>query len=181
LARQASSPQVTPSPSPNAPRRNEQVTQRRAPRERVLNTADASIGNDFKPKDSTNVVDLASRDSDTAVLRSGNVRSINGGNGNTVGVSSTAKSIKLRVIVDSESSYPRYRASISKPEGDAIWSSGSFIPGATGGEGIALPAVPSKSLKPGDYILSLEGERSDGSSEPVAKYSLRIVKKPSKP
>jgi hypothetical protein len=171
-------PAAQASPPPPA-----EIIDHRKPRERVVNTADAKIG---RPKDgtqgATNVANLLTLEPDVVVLRSGNVRSVNGGSGNTVAVSSKATFIKMRVVVDGESSYPKYRATITKPEGDPVWNSGSFTPQANtdGVEGIALTPVPAKDLRPGDYILSLEGEQADGSTEPVAKYSFRVVKKPAK-
>ena len=49
---------------------------------------------------------------------------------------------------------------------------------AAGARGtIALPALPTKYLPAGDYILRLSGKRPDGEYEGVADYSFRIARK----
>lgn len=111
------------------------------------------------------------------VLTPGLVRG-GGGDAATLQVPRGASSIALRLNVEMDT-YASYRAVIETPGGLHVWSANLIKPRRpTGTHGtIALPALPTRDLPPGDYILLLSGKRPDGEFEGVADYSFRVSKK----
>ena len=66
-----------------------------------------------------------------------------------------------------------YRATITDAGGRAIWSAGNLRLNAVGVPGLSLD---SRLLRPGEYLLTLEGLPLQGRPVPVARYPLRVIK-----
>ncbi len=106
-----------------------------------------------------------------------------GGGGRVLNVRRDASLIVLRLNINSartgmngELSYVGYRAVIETVGGREVWRAKSIRQTDTG-DTITLPALPARVLPPGDYILSLSGQRQDGGFEGVADYPLRVIRK----
>lgn len=104
------------------------------------------------------------------VLTPGLVR---GGGGQTLAVPGGASSVALRLNVEA-GAYESYRAVIETPGGREVWQADALAPR---GEAVSLPALPARSLPPGDYVLLLQGKRPNGAYEGAADYSFRVVRK----
>lgn len=104
------------------------------------------------------------------VLTPGLVR---GGGGRTLDVPGGASSVALRLNVEA-GAFESYRAVIETAGGREVWRADALAPR---GSTVSLPALPARSLPPGDYILLLTGKRPDGVYEGAADYSFRVVRK----
>jgi hypothetical protein len=108
------------------------------------------------------------------VLTPGVVR---GGGGATLRVPRGVSSLALWLNVEADS-YTGYRAVIETAEGGQVWSADFITPRRpTNARGtIALPALSTKYLPTGDYILLLSGKLPEGGFEGVADYSFKVVR-----
>lgn len=100
--------------------------------------------------------------------------STRGGGGNTFTVRRNVKAISLRLGLEAESSHQEYRAVIETAEGRRV-KSVDFKVANVPHDRVAVPAVSTRELRAGDYILLLTGKKADGSFERIASYSFRIV------
>ena len=109
------------------------------------------------------------------VLTPGLVR---GGGARTLTVPDGASSVALRLNVEAVT-FQSYRASIETADGRQVWRADSVKPRHVKGAvmSVNLPAIPARSLPPGDYVLLLSGVRPDGGVEGVADYSFRVVRR----
>ena len=103
--------------------------------------------------------------------------STRGGLGNELNLRPKVKVISLRLNLETEASYPEYRASFETAEGRIVKSVDSVKPARPNAATIDLPFIRAVDLPPGTYILSLSGKRADGTFQPVATYSFRIARK----
>lgn len=90
-------------------------------------------------------------------------------------VPSTASTIQLKLVVDSDD-YAAYRATIKSPARDVLTRAG-LKPSRTGKERIIVLQFPSRLLSSGDYVISLAGLTPSGTYESVADYPVRVSKK----
>ncbi|HJP91825.1 MAG TPA: hypothetical protein VJ875_07705 [Pyrinomonadaceae bacterium] len=107
-------------------------------------------------------------------LTSGSTR---GGAGHELKINSKANFIRLRLNLETEASYPEYRASLETAEGRVVNSFYALHAPQSNRESINLPSVRVVDLHPGDYVLLLSGKRADGTFEPVANYSFRVARR----
>ncbi len=98
------------------------------------------------------------------------------GAGNTLRVAKSVKSITLRLGLEAESSREEYRAVIETPEGRQVKSI-DFKVSTASHDRVNLPALSTRELQPGDYIISLSAKQPDNTFERVASYSFRVVSK----
>ena len=125
--------------------------------------------------DQSNVaVNAADAETQQFSLTAGSTR---GGLGNELKLRPKVKFISLRLNLETEASYPEYRASFETAEGRTVKSVNSVKPSQANAASIVLPGIRAVDLPPGDYILSLSGKRADGTFENVAHYSFRIARK----
>src|SRR5438874_4214113 len=80
--------------------------------------------------------------------------------------------LEARVEVD----YPRYEAVLQTAESKRIWSKGDLEAQAFPGGKRFLLNISSSLFPPGDYVLTLRGLPTAGSSETVAEYSFHVEK-----
>ena len=99
-----------------------------------------------------------------------------GGAGNTLRVSKNAKSIRLRLGLEAESSREEYRAVIETAEGRAV-KSFEFKVASGSHDRVSLPVLSARELQAGDYVVTLSGKQPDNTFERVASYSFRVVSK----
>ena len=99
-----------------------------------------------------------------------------GGAGNTLRVSKNAKSIRLRLGLEAESSREEYRAVIETAEGRAV-KSFEFKVASGSHDRVSLPVLSARELRAGDYVVTLSGKQPDNTFERVASYSFRVVSK----
>jgi hypothetical protein len=109
------------------------------------------------------------------VLTPGLVR---GGGARTLAVPDGTSSVALRLNVEA-GTFQNYRAAVETADGRQVWRADSLKPRRSRGAGasVNLPAIPARSLPPGDYVLLLSGVRPDGAVEGVADYSFRVVRR----
>jgi hypothetical protein len=79
--------------------------------------------------------------------------------------------ILLSLEVDA-SGYHDYRAVLHDSVGQAVWTSGSLEAAAPDSVGVALP---SQILRPGEFVLALEGRAENGGYVSVANFPLHAV------
>ncbi|HYK19138.1 MAG TPA: hypothetical protein VEV42_00270, partial [Pyrinomonadaceae bacterium] len=103
--------------------------------------------------------------------------STRGSLGNELKLRPKVKVISLRLNLETEASYPEYRASFETAEGRIVKSVDSVKLARPNSASIDLPAIRAVDLPSGDYILLLSGKRADGTFQPVATYSFRIARK----
>jgi len=99
-----------------------------------------------------------------------------GGAGNTLRVSKNAKSIRLRLGLEAESSREEYRAVIETAEGRAV-KSFEFKVASGSHDRVSLPVLSARELRAGDYVVTLSGKQPDNTFDRVASYSFRVVSK----
>jgi hypothetical protein len=88
----------------------------------------------------------------------------------------TASQVRLQLKLQRPVSYPRYRAVLQTLDGVELWSrnlarAGAIAPGQT-----VVASLPAKHLPPGDYILALKGQTTDGKVEEIDDYYFSIVR-----
>jgi anti-sigma factor RsiW len=171
-------------PQNNQPRgqvgKNNAVVARRSPGQprppAETNNAEAARSSDMErlPPEGRTVAGL--RRSVSFDLTPGLVR---GGGANALAVPARATFILLQLNLETDSAHENYRAVIETVEGRPVWRADSIKPRlqANARGPIELPAVPARNLSPGNYVLLLTGELSDGNFEGVADYSFKIVRK----
>ena len=97
------------------------------------------------------------------------------GQGAVLRVPSTASTIRLKLILESDK-YPSYQATISSPIGIVV-SKPDLKTRRSGQTRTIILEVPSQRLSPGDYAVSVDGRTPSGTYERVADYSVRVTKK----
>ena len=109
------------------------------------------------------------------VLTPGLVR---GGGAKALAVPDGTASVALRLNVEA-GTFQNYRAVIETADGRQVWRADSLKPRRANGaaSSVNLPAIPARTLPPGDYVLLLSGVRPDGGVEGVADYSFRVVRR----
>jgi hypothetical protein len=83
--------------------------------------------------------------------------------------------VRLRLMLDRDE-YANYQAVIRTAEGSEIRRVKELKSQGTNHERIVVLRLPSKLIRPGDYIVTLNGS-SGGSTEEAEAYSLRVVRK----
>jgi hypothetical protein len=96
--------------------------------------------------------------------------------GNRLVVPADADLVRLDLALETVQTR-NYRAAISKPEGDVIWSREGLQPRTVKGASVVALLVPAASLPPGDYILSLETRTGAGAWESAQDFSFRIARR----
>lgn len=106
----------------------------------------------------------------TVVLSAGGVRS----NGSTqqLNLTKDTKTAHLQLLLES-TDYKTYRAEILNADGQTIFRYNQIKPQKKS----VSANVPATALKNGDYIIKLYGQTTDGASESVADYQLRVIHK----
>lgn len=90
----------------------------------------------------------------------------------TISIPESPRWILLALEVDT-SQYRDYRAVLQDGAGQPVWTSGSLKADAPDALGVAFP---SGILHPGDYVLALDGHRSDGGYESVTGFRLHAAR-----
>ena len=73
--------------------------------------------------------------------------------------------------------YRTYRADLRKAEGNLVWRGGISVKSKQSGKPGSGLQLPASILKNGDYILTLSSVSKGGTTEVVAEYSFRVVRK----
>ena len=66
---------------------------------------------------------------------------------------------------------PRYRATLTGPDGRTLWQGADLRPDAQDALTVALPAML---LPGGDFTVRVEGLPAGGGAVPVGEYSFRV-------
>jgi uncharacterized coiled-coil protein SlyX len=107
------------------------------------------------------------------VLSPGLVRS--GGPSNRLVIPAGARRVRLRLELES-ADYRSYRATLQTAEGDQVWSRGGLKAQETAAGQTISVNIPAHILAARDYILSLTGTTSQGTTERAGDYAFRVVK-----
>jgi hypothetical protein len=94
---------------------------------------------------------------------------------NTVAIPPTVSQVRLEARV--EVNYPRYEAVLQTAEGKPIWKQADLKAETLPHGSQVVLDVSSSMLPPGDYILTLRGLPTTGSSETVAEYAFNVRQK----
>jgi len=97
------------------------------------------------------------------------------GERSVLSVPSNVSTIRLKLILESDD-YPSYQAKISSSAGIVVSKAG-LKTRRLGQTRTLIWVVPSQRLSTGDYAVSVEGRTSFGTYEPVADYTVRVIKK----
>ena len=98
------------------------------------------------------------------------------GSRNVLTVPSTASTIQLKVVLDSDD-YASYQATIKAPDDRVILDKAGLRPRPSGQARIIVWQFSSRLLSPGQYVVSVSGLTPSGTYEPVAEYPVRVTKK----
>lgn len=98
-----------------------------------------------------------------------------GGGENRVVVSAKVPEVRLNLGLESND-YPSYNATIKTVDDKTLWSRNG-LKAQTGRSGNVVELkVPTSQLPNGTHIVELNGLNSSGTSEPVMRYSFRVVR-----
>lgn len=100
-------------------------------------------------------------------LIAGATRSVGGGNELTIGPQ--VRQVRLSLRLDG-SDYGSYNVTVKTPEGNVVQRQEGLKPRRN----TLILQLPTTRLKPGDYIVNVEGVTSPQNVEPVAAYSFRL-------
>lgn len=98
------------------------------------------------------------------------------GKSDVLTVPSTASTIQLKLVVDSDD-YATYQATIKSPGKLNVLTKSNLKPNRTGRERIIILQFPSRILSAGDYVVSLSGLTPLGTYERVGDYPVHVSKK----
>lgn len=87
------------------------------------------------------------------------------------------KAAEVRLTVElSRDTFQTYRAVLETPDGKETWASGSVKSRATPAGRALVLTLPAKVLSDGDYVLSVTGFRSDGTSAEAGEYAFAVAR-----
>lgn len=106
-----------------------------------------------------------------------NTRGAGGGKVKTLEVPAGARTVQLGAEFE-ESRFDAFKAALRRADGGAAWSTTGTLKGRTRGDTqrVTLP-IPAARLRAGEYYLTISGVTPDGYTEPVAHYSLKILRR----
>ncbi len=70
--------------------------------------------------------------------------------------------------------YPTYTAALQSIDGRTLWSAHGLRSRAVDAKNALIARIPSSSLDAGTFIVTVTGEKSDGSTEPVEDFSFTV-------
>lgn len=91
-------------------------------------------------------------------------------------VSRTARTIQLRLVLDTEEDYDEYIAKIISSVDDDVLDR-DLKTTRRGRSGTIIFTFPAKDLPPGKYSVRVTGRRPSGTYDPVGEYSVEVEKK----
>jgi hypothetical protein len=87
-----------------------------------------------------------------------------------------AEVVRFELHIPGEDTYPSFRAALETLEGEEVWShSQLLLTRAASGEAVVPVLVPRRALRPGDYLLILEGMNARGDFEKLPSYFFSVV------
>lgn len=95
--------------------------------------------------------------------------------GEVLNVQPTASVIRLKLVLNSDDN-ALYRATITSPVGNILTKQG-LKSRRSGQARIIILEFPARQLSSGEYFVIVTGRTSSGTYEPVAEYSVRVLKK----
>jgi hypothetical protein len=95
------------------------------------------------------------------------------GEGNLVAVPPGPHTIQLQLNLDVDE-YPSYRVTVPLNANESLEQHGLKSRTMPDKQRAVIVSIPSGALPPGDYKLSLEGERTARGGEPIAQYQFRV-------
>jgi hypothetical protein len=98
------------------------------------------------------------------------------GNRDLLTVPSTASTIQLKLVLDSDD-YASYQATIKSPDDRDILKRQGLKPGRSGQARIIVLQFAAQLLSSGQYVVRVSGLTPSGTYESVAEYPVRITKK----
>jgi hypothetical protein len=93
------------------------------------------------------------------------------GSTNELRVPSSAASFIVLLPLEGETSYRQFRVSIADSRKQPVWSARGIRPTA---DNSIVVLLKSTRVRPGHYLLTLEGVAADGVAKPLGEYSFRI-------
>jgi hypothetical protein len=99
------------------------------------------------------------------------------GKGPLLRVSPTDRTIRLRLILDTEEDYDAYSARIISAANDNVLTSGVLKASRSGRSRVVNFTFAANKLPPGEYLVRVSGRTPSGTYEPIDDYSVRVVKK----
>ena len=154
-----------------------EALQRSVAAEKLKNTETVAVAGNQNSKPNANIDSGATYVAEVRnVVFDINPGATRGGAGNTLRISKDAKSIRLRLGLEAESSREEYRAVIETAEGRAVKSM-DFKVASGSHDRVSLPVLSARELQAGDYVVTLSGKQPDNTFERVASYSFRVVSK----
>jgi len=105
------------------------------------------------------------------VLQPGAVR--DAGSMQRIALSRGATAARLELVLEN-AGYTNYDALLQSPDGTQVWSQKGLREVESGSGAIVVLLVSRDALRPGDYLLKLNGTTASGGSEAVATYYFRV-------
>ena len=94
----------------------------------------------------------------------------------TLEIPAKAQLVRLAVEFD-KSEFPTFKATLRRADRSTVWTRGGLkARGARTNQSVTL-AIPAERLPAGDYDLVVSGVTSDGNTESVGRYALKVVRK----
>ena len=91
-------------------------------------------------------------------------------------VSPPARTIQLRLVLDTEDDYVAYRARINSSVNYNVLTSGVLRASRSGGSRIINFSFPAEKLPPGEYSVRVTGRTPFGTYEPVGDFQFKVEK-----
>jgi hypothetical protein len=108
----------------------------------------------------------------TITLAPGSLR--DGAAGGNLIIARGATYVRLLLQLE-EDNYQSYRANVSTPEGQKVWTGAARKDRVRDAQSVTL-TLPAASLKRGDYVVELSGAVAGARSQPAAHYSFRVTR-----